>query len=98
MATRLALSQTFGLGPRDTMFCASDFGWVVGHSYILYGPLLLGCTSVIFEGKPILPDSGVFFRVCEQFKVTCLFTAPTALRAVRSRNRSGDCSLTLRFR
>ncbi|KAL8777727.1 MAG: hypothetical protein Q9194_002387, partial [Teloschistes cf. exilis] len=66
------------------MFCASDIGWVVGHSYILYAPLLAGATTVLFEGKPIgTPDAGTFWRILEEHKVNALFTAPTALRAIR---------------
>lgn len=75
----------FGLkGPGDVMFCASDIGWVVGHSYIVYGPLLAGATTVLFEGKPIgTPDAGTFWRIVEEYKVKTMFTAPTALRAIR---------------
>lgn len=62
VASRYSLESTFGLSRDDTMFCASDFGWVVGHSYIVYCPLLRGCTSIIFEGKPIIPDAGVFWK------------------------------------
>jgi propionyl-CoA synthetase len=71
-------------GPGDVMFCASDIGWIVGHSYIVYAPLLAGATTVLFEGKPIgTPDAGSFWRIIEEHKVTTLFTAPTALRAIR---------------
>lgn len=75
----------FGLKrPGDVMFCASDVGWVVGHSYIVYGPLLAGATTVLFEGKPIgTPDAGTFWRIVEEYKVKTMFTAPTALRAIR---------------
>lgn len=66
------------------MFCASDIGWVVGHSYILYAPLLVGATTVLFEGKPIgTPDAGTFWRIVEKHHVNTLFTAPTAMRAIR---------------
>lgn len=66
------------------MFCASDLGWVVGHSYILYAPLLAGATTVLFEGKPVgTPDAGTFWRIVEEYKVNVLSTAPTALRAIR---------------
>lgn len=66
------------------MFCASDIGWVVGHSYILYAPLLVGATTVLFEGKPIgTPDAGTFWRIIEKHGVNTLFTAPTAMRAIR---------------
>lgn len=81
----LSIKYLFDIkGPGDVMFCASDIGWVVGHSYIVYAPLLAGATTVIFEGKPIgTPDAGAFFRIVEEHKVTTLFTAPTALRAIR---------------
>ena len=66
------------------MFCASDIGWVVGHSYILYAPLLVGATTLLFEGKPVgTPDAGVFWRMIETHRVNALFTAPTAMRAIR---------------
>lgn len=71
-------------GPGDVMFCASDIGWVVGHSYILYAPLLVGATTVLFEGKPVgTPDAGTFWRIVEENKVNTMFTAPTAIRAMR---------------
>ncbi|KAL2055396.1 hypothetical protein ABVK25_004204 [Lepraria finkii] len=71
-------------GPGDVMFCASDIGWVVGHSYILYAPLLAGAATVLFEGKPIsTPNAGTFWRILEEYKVNILSTAPTALRAIR---------------
>ncbi|KAL8746062.1 MAG: hypothetical protein Q9190_001875 [Brigantiaea leucoxantha] len=75
----------FGLsGPRDVIFCASDIGWVVGHSYIIYAPLLAGATTVLFEGKPVgTPDASTFWRIVEEYKVNVLSTAPTALRAIR---------------
>jgi len=65
-------------------WAASDFGWVVGHSYIVYGPLLRGCTTVMFEGKPVgTPDAGAFWRVISEYRVKAMFTAPTAIRAIR---------------
>lgn len=81
----LSIKYLFGIhGPGDVMFCASDIGWVVGHSFILYAPLLTGAATVLFEGKPIgTPDAGTFFRIIEEYKVKSLFTAPTALRAIR---------------
>lgn len=81
----LSISYLFGIhGPGDIMFCASDIGWVVGHSYILYAPLLTGAATVLFEGKPIgTPNAGTFWRIIEEYKVNTLFTAPTALRAIR---------------
>lgn len=81
----LSISYLFGIhGPGDVMFCASDIGWVVGHSYILYAPLLTGAATVLFEGKPVgTPNAGTFWRILEEYKVNTLFTAPTALRAIR---------------
>lgn len=81
----LSIKYLFGIrGPGDVMFCASDIGWVVGHSYILYAPLLAGAATVLFEGKPIgTPNAGTFWRILEEHKVNVLSTAPTALRAIR---------------
>ncbi|KAF3392694.1 Uncharacterized protein F1880_008540 [Penicillium rolfsii] len=87
----LSIRMLFNInGPGDVMFCASDIGWVVGHSYILYAPLLVGATTVLFEGKPVgTPDAGTFWRIVEKHKVNILFTAPTAMRAIR-RDDPGD--------
>ncbi|GBG26216.1 Acetyl-coenzyme A synthetase [Hondaea fermentalgiana] len=74
----------------DTYWAASDIGWVVGHSFIVYGPLLHGCSTVMYEGKPILPDAGVFWRIAQDYNVRALFTAPTALRAIRKVDRNLD--------
>lgn len=80
----MTMKYLFGISAGDIMFCASDIGWVVGHSYILYAPLLAGATTVLFEGKPIgTPDAGTFWRIIEENRVNVLFTAPTALRAIR---------------
>ena len=91
-ATALAYSMgaIFDVRPGDTMFTASDVGWVVGHSYIVYAPLLVGATTVLYEGKPVgTPDAGVFGRIIEQHQVTTMFTAPTALRAIRRADPDG---------
>jgi len=81
----LSIHYLFSIrGPGDVMFCASDIGWVVGHSFIVYGPLLAGATTVLFEGKPVgTPDAGTFWRIVKEHKVSVMFTAPTALRAIR---------------
>ncbi len=87
VALHNSMSMIYGIKPEDTYWCASDVGWVVGHSYIVYAPLLLGCTTVMYEGKPVgTPDAGAFWRVCAEHKVRVLFTAPTALRAIRQRD------------
>lgn len=78
------MDNIYGVGPGDVMWTASDVGWVVGHSYIVYGPLIAGATTVLYEGKPVgTPDAGAFWRVIRDHKVNVLFTAPTALRAIR---------------
>ena len=77
--------------PGDVYWAASDIGWVVGHSYIVYAPLLHGCTTILYEGKPVgTPDASAFWRVIAQHKVKCLFTAPTAFRAIRREDPQGE--------
>jgi propionyl-CoA synthetase len=90
VALRWSMSAIYGARPGDVYWCASDVGWVVGHSYIVYGPLLMGCTTVLYEGKPVgTPDAGAFWRVCADHSVRVLFTAPTALRAIRQQDPEG---------
>jgi propionyl-CoA synthetase len=84
VALRWSLENIYGTGPGDVFWAASDIGWVVGHSYIVYAPLLTGCTTVLYEGKPVgTPDAGAFWRVVNEHRVQALFTAPTAFRAIR---------------
>jgi len=84
VALRWTMENLYGLKAGEVFWTASDVGWVVGHSYIVYAPLLMGCTSVVYEGKPVgTPDPGAFWRVVEEHKVVALFTAPTALRAIK---------------
>lgn len=84
VALKWTMKNVYGMEPGDVWWAASDIGWVVGHSYIIYAPLLQGCSTVIYEGKPVgTPDPGAFWRVIEQHKVKGLFTAPTALRVIR---------------
>ena len=84
VALRWSMENIYDVKPGETFWTASDIGWVVGHSYIVYGPLLYGCSSVLYEGKPVgTPDAGAFWRVIAEYKVSAFFTAPTALRAVR---------------
>ncbi|OQV07003.1 hypothetical protein CLAIMM_11497 [Cladophialophora immunda] len=84
VALSLSMSYLFDIrGAGDVIFTASDIGWVVGHSYIIYAPLLAGATTVLFEGKPVgTPDASTFWRIIEEYQVNVLFTAPTALRAI----------------
>ncbi|GMA85581.1 hypothetical protein GCM10025868_08310 [Angustibacter aerolatus] len=84
VALRWSMTNVFGVEPGQVWFTASDVGWVVGHSYIVYAPLLTGCTTVLYEGKPVgTPDAGAFWRVVEQHGVSAVFTAPTAIRAIK---------------
>ena len=84
VALKWSMTNIYGVKPGETWWTASDIGWVVGHSYIVYGPLIHGCTTVLYEGKPVgTPDAGAFWRVLEEYGVAAFFTAPTALRAVR---------------
>jgi propionyl-CoA synthetase len=84
VALKWTMRHLYDIDPGEVFWTASDVGWVVGHSYIVYAPLLNGSTTVLFEGKPVgTPDAGVFWRVIEQHKVRALFTAPTAFRAIR---------------
>lgn len=91
VALKWTMKNIYGIDPGEVMWAASDVGWVVGHSYIVYGPLLQGATTLIFEGKPVgTPDAGVFWKVIEEHKVNVLFTAPTAIRAIKREDPNGE--------
>jgi propionyl-CoA synthetase len=84
VAMRYSMSAIYNMQPGDVFWAASDVGWVVGHSYIVYAPLLTGLSTVLYEGKPVrTPDAGAFWRVAEEYKVKALFSAPTAFRAIK---------------
>ena len=90
VALKWSMEHHYGLKPGEVFWAASDVGWVVGHSYICYGPMLHGCASVLFEGKPVgTPDAGAYWRVIQDHKVVALFTAPTAFRAVKKEDPEG---------
>ncbi|WP_336216709.1 propionyl-CoA synthetase [Nonomuraea sp. LPB2021202275-12-8] len=91
VALHWSMSNVYGAAPGEVYWAASDVGWVVGHSYIVYGPLLAGCTSVLYEGKPVgTPDPGAFWRVASTYGVRTLFAAPTAIRAIKKEDPSGN--------
>ena len=91
VALHWSMNAIYGLDKGEVFWAASDVGWVVGHSYIVYAPLLKGCTSILFEGKPVgTPDAGTFWRIIDEHKVAALFTAPTAFRAIKKENPSGS--------
>ena len=91
VALHWSMRNIYDIDPGEVFWAASDIGWVVGHSYIVYAPLLAGCTSVLYEGKPVgTPDAGAFWRVVAEYGVKSLFTAPTAFRAIKKEDPTGE--------
>jgi propionyl-CoA synthetase len=91
VALRWSMEKIYAVAPGEVYWAASDVGWVVGHSYIVYAPLLHGCTTILYEGKPVAtPDAGAFWRVVAEHGVSVLFTAPTALRAIKQQDPRGE--------
>ena len=91
VALKWTMKNIYNIEQDDVWWSASDIGWIVGHSYIVYAPLFYGCTTVLFEGKPVgTPDPGVFWRVISEHKVKSLFTAPTAIRAIKKEDPNGE--------
>lgn len=91
VALKYTMTSFFDMNPGDTMFTGSDIGWVVGHSYIVYAPLLHGCATVLYEGKPVgTPDAGAYWRIIEEYDVKTLFVAPTAFRAIKQADPHGE--------
>ena len=91
VALAWSMKNIYDTDPGEVYWAASDIGWTVGHSYTVYGPLLHGCTTVLYEGKPVgTPDAGAFWRVCAEHGVSTLFTAPTAFRAIRQQDPDGE--------
>ncbi|MFT3792668.1 MAG: propionate--CoA ligase [Rudaea sp.] len=83
VALAVSMRDIFDVGPGQTMFSTSDVGWAVGHSYNIYGPLIAGATSLLYEGLPISPDAGVWWRLCEKYRVRTMFSSPTAIRVLK---------------
>ncbi|WP_319532816.1 propionyl-CoA synthetase [uncultured Cohaesibacter sp.] len=91
VALNWSMEYLYGIKPGEVFWAASDVGWVVGHSYIIYAPMIYGATTVIFEGKPVgTPDAGTFWRVINEYNITALFTAPTAFRAIKKEDPNGE--------
>ena len=86
VALAASLKYIYGCQPGDTFFCASDIGWVVGHSYIIYAPLIGGLSTIMYEGTPIRPDGGIWWKLVEKYKVNAMFTAPTAIRVLKKQD------------
>ncbi|OEE76208.1 propionyl-CoA synthetase [Vibrio ordalii] len=91
VAMKYSMSTIYNMPQQGVFWAASDVGWVVGHSYIVYAPLIHGCTTILYEGKPVrTPDPAAFWRVCQEYKVDVLFSAPTAFRAIKKEDPNGD--------
>ena len=82
--TNYSFENVFQYDKGDVYWCTADVGWITGHSYIVYGPLLAGATTVMFEGVPTFPDAGRFWQIVEKYKVNQFYTAPTAIRALQA--------------
>ena len=90
-ALKFSIEKIYSAKPGEVFWAASDIGWVVGHSYIIYGPLINRNTSIIYEGKPIMtPDAGTTWRILSEYKVSVMFTAPTAIRAIKKEDPDGE--------
>lgn len=83
--TCYSFKNVFQYKEGDVYWCTADIGWITGHSYIVYGPLLAGATTMMFEGVPTYPDAGRFWQICEKHKVNQFYTAPTAIRALMAK-------------
>jgi propionyl-CoA synthetase len=86
VALAASMPQIFCCNPGETFFCTSDIGWVVGHSYIVYGPLLSGCTTILYEGTPLRPDAGIWWSIVEKYKPVSMFSSPTAVRVLKKQD------------
>ena len=86
VALASSMKHIFNGKPGDTFLCTSDIGWVVGHSYIVYGPLIGGQATILFEGTPIRPDGGILWSLVEKYKANTMFSAPTAVRVLKKQD------------
>ena len=90
VALNWTMANVFDINRGDVWFSGSDIGWVVGHSFIVYGPLIRGATTILFEGKPIIPNAGILWKIVEAYKVKALYVAPTAVRIVKKEDYDGE--------
>ena len=86
VALAMSMRDIFDVGPGQVMFSTSDVGWAVGHSYNVYGPLIAGATSLLYEGLPIRPDPGIWWALCERYRVRTMFSSPTAIRVLKKQD------------
>ena len=85
LGAHVSFKYLFGINPDDIYWCTADVGWITGHTYIIYGPLSNGTTSIMFEGIPTYPDSSRCWQICDKFEVNVFYTAPTAIRALMAK-------------
>ncbi|MBL8519188.1 MAG: AMP-binding protein, partial [Betaproteobacteria bacterium] len=88
VALASSMRHIYATQPGECYFSTSDIGWVVGHSYIVYGPLINGSTTLMYEGVPIKPDAGIWWKIVEQYKVVAMFSSPTAVRVLKKQDPS----------
>jgi propionyl-CoA synthetase len=86
VALATSMDYIFCAKPGQTMFCTSDIGWVVGHGYIIYGPLIHGMATIMFEGTPLKPDAGIWWHLVEKYRVSTMFSSPTAIRVLKKQD------------
>ncbi len=86
VALAASMPNIFATKPGETFFCTSDIGWVVGHSYIIYAPLINGSTTIMYDGLPIRPDAGIWWKIVEDYKVSVMFSSPTAVRVLKKQD------------
>ena len=90
VALNYVMDNNFNMQVGTNYFCGADLGWIVGHTIMLYGPLIRGSSTIIFEGKPILPDAGILWKICEKYKIEGVFIAPTAIREMKRVDFDGE--------
>jgi propionyl-CoA synthetase len=88
VALAASMGQVFDCKPGEAFFCTSDIGWVVGHSYIVYAPLIHGATTIMYEGLPIRPDAGIWWKIVEDHRVSVMFSSPTAARVLKKQDQA----------
>ena len=95
VALAASMRLIYGCRPGEVFFCASDIGWVVGHSYLVYGPLINGCTTVLYEGLPTKPHSNIWWDIVEKYSVSVMFTSPTAIRILKKEKSHNEKQLKI---
>jgi propionyl-CoA synthetase len=89
VALNYSMDINFNMHPGTKYFCGADLGWIVGHTIMLYGPLIRGASTIIFEGKPVVPDAGILWKIAEEYEVEGMFIAPTTVREIKKKDIDG---------